>query len=247
VVAAHTHSTVRRPAPAPVRREGGDGTAADDRRRAAVRRALRAGAHEGRQPADRHAADERLADDLSARITTARARTAGGVGGASTVRRPPPAAAGSRAPLALPRLGTGSPVPGALRAPAEAVLGEDLGDVRLHTGPAAAQLARHHDAEAFTVGDHVVVGAGVAGSDHRLLAHELAHVVQQRQHGPALQRQATGRPSSPGAGGDPQRARPSAVWRRWAGSCRPPRTATRPGPRPCWPPSPGWTWPTRPT
>jgi hypothetical protein len=60
----------------------------------------------------------------------------------------------------------------------------DLGDVRVHTGPRADTLARSVDAVAFTVGADVFFrqGAYDPQSHHgkELLAHELAHVVQQR-------------------------------------------------------------------
>jgi hypothetical protein len=63
-------------------------------------------------------------------------------------------------------------------------LGDGLEDVRVHDGPEAAGLARAVDARAFTVGGDVFFGEG----EHRpgtaegdgLIAHELAHVVQQR-------------------------------------------------------------------
>ncbi|MFL6201387.1 MAG: DUF4157 domain-containing protein [Thermoanaerobaculia bacterium] len=59
----------------------------------------------------------------------------------------------------------------------------DFGNVRLHTGPDAAELARSVQARAFTLGSSVVFGAGQYTPDsdggRRLLAHELTHVVQQ--------------------------------------------------------------------
>ncbi|MGW6194759.1 eCIS core domain-containing protein [Kribbella sp. NPDC055110] len=58
-----------------------------------------------------------------------------------------------------------------------------FGDVVIHTGPASAELADTLDAAAFTIGRHVVFGAGKYDPDtlrgRMLLAHELAHVVQQ--------------------------------------------------------------------
>jgi hypothetical protein len=53
----------------------------------------------------------------------------------------------------------------------------DFSHVRLHTGAAAARSAEALGARAFTVGEHIVLGR--EGGDHGLLAHELAHVVQQ--------------------------------------------------------------------
>jgi hypothetical protein len=63
-------------------------------------------------------------------------------------------------------------------------LGDDLADVRVHTDAGADSLARSVDARAFTTGSDVFFAAGQyqpSSSDgEQLLAHELAHVVQQR-------------------------------------------------------------------
>jgi hypothetical protein len=67
-------------------------------------------------------------------------------------------------------------------------LGDDFTDVTIHRDAAAAELARSVSARAFTVGNDVFFAPGeyrpstTAGS--RLLAHELAHVVQQRGASP---------------------------------------------------------------
>ncbi len=62
--------------------------------------------------------------------------------------------------------------------------GHDFSGVRVHTGPEAAQSAAAVGALAYTVGDSVVFGQGryapQTTAGQRLLAHELAHVVQQR-------------------------------------------------------------------
>lgn len=77
------------------------------------------------------------------------------------------------------------------RRAAERTLGASLADVRVHSDVAAQVAARRVDAAAFTLGSDVVVGPST-GRDHaasrRLLAHELAHVVQQRRDGVSLQR-----------------------------------------------------------
>lgn len=73
----------------------------------------------------------------------------------------------------------GVPMRGGLRAEMESRLGADFSDVRLHSGPAAAASAAALGAKAYTSGEHVVLGAG--GSDRHTLAHELTHVIQQRQ------------------------------------------------------------------
>jgi hypothetical protein len=60
----------------------------------------------------------------------------------------------------------------------------DFSRVRIHADAAAAASAREVSALAYTVGSHVVMGAGAPASDtaagRRLLAHELTHVIQQR-------------------------------------------------------------------
>jgi hypothetical protein len=76
----------------------------------------------------------------------------------------------------------------------ESRFGRSLGSVRVHDGPVASGLAKAARARAFTAGSDVVFGAGSYAPDtatgRRLLAHELAHVVQQRDVGRyALQRQ----------------------------------------------------------
>lgn len=59
----------------------------------------------------------------------------------------------------------------------------DFGHVRVHSGSDASEAARAVDARAFTVGPHIVFNAGEyqpqTTEGRRLLAHELAHVVQQ--------------------------------------------------------------------
>lgn len=70
------------------------------------------------------------------------------------------------------------------RSRAEAVLGADLGQARVHTGVGADALSRSLEARAFTTGSDIFFrrGAYNPGSRDglRLIAHELAHVVQQR-------------------------------------------------------------------
>ena len=75
------------------------------------------------------------------------------------------------------------PVDPAVAAVAEPRFGHDFGDVRVHVGEQAASSAAAIRARAFTAGEHIVLGPGASPSDTRLMAHELAHVVQQRQGG----------------------------------------------------------------
>ena len=66
----------------------------------------------------------------------------------------------------------------------ESRFGRDFRSVRVHTDPRAAVSAETIDARAYTVGRDIVFGrnqyAPKSHSGRRLLAHELAHVVQQR-------------------------------------------------------------------
>jgi hypothetical protein len=77
----------------------------------------------------------------------------------------------------------GRPLDGATRLVMEGRFGRDLSGVRVHEGGPAERSARAMWAEAFTVGQHIVFGAGryaPATRDGRhLLAHELAHVIGQ--------------------------------------------------------------------
>lgn len=97
-----------------------------------------------------------------------------------------PAEALSRAPAgpaAALALGAGSPLGEAERAELEPRVGGDLGDVRIHTGEEAGGMAEALGARAFTTGRNVVFGANEfapeTGEGRNLLAHELAHTVQQ--------------------------------------------------------------------
>ena len=70
--------------------------------------------------------------------------------------------------------------------------GRDVGHVRIHVGPQAAAAATAIDARAYTVGHHIVFGRDQyrpgTSEGKRLLAHELAHVEQQRAGVAASQR-----------------------------------------------------------
>jgi hypothetical protein len=64
----------------------------------------------------------------------------------------------------------------------ESRMGYDFGGVRIHTDSTAGLSARAIDAKAYTAGNNIVFGSGQyspnSASGMRLLAHELAHVVQ---------------------------------------------------------------------
>jgi hypothetical protein len=87
----------------------------------------------------------------------------------------------------------GQPLNQASRAFMEPRFGYDFSRVRVHTDSRAAKSAEAVNAQAYTVGSNIVFGANPGGAENlshqRLLAHELAHVVQQggRQPGGSLQ------------------------------------------------------------
>ena len=65
--------------------------------------------------------------------------------------------------------------------------GHDFSHVRVHTNAQAAESAQSFDAQAYTVGHHIVFDQGMyrpnSHAGRLLLAHELTHVVQQRRNG----------------------------------------------------------------
>jgi hypothetical protein len=81
------------------------------------------------------------------------------------------------------QLGRGAPLDGSVRSRLEPALGADLSHVRVHTDTGAAALSRSLRARAFTVGEHVAFGSGQyrpgTPVGDALLAHELAHTLQQ--------------------------------------------------------------------
>jgi hypothetical protein len=78
----------------------------------------------------------------------------------------------------------GRPLEEAPRQVMEHRFGTDFRHVRIHSDASAAASARAVEAHAYTVGHHVVFGAGryapQTPGGQRLLAHELAHTIQQR-------------------------------------------------------------------
>ncbi len=108
---------------------------------------------------------------------------------AAAVARPAPAATARARPAAgsaqrMPgRLGAGQPLAMPLRRRLEQSLNADLAAVRVHTDAAAQRAAAQAGARAFAYGEDIVLAKGEQPDDLALLAHEVAHVIQQR--GPA--------------------------------------------------------------
>ncbi|HWK89090.1 MAG TPA: DUF4157 domain-containing protein, partial [Longimicrobium sp.] len=95
--------------------------------------------------------------------------------------------AASAAPVAAatappPGLGGGAPLEPGVRGRYEGYFGRPLGHVRVHDGPAADRSARLNLSRAYARGSHLVFARGAldaaSPAGGRLLAHELAHVVQ---------------------------------------------------------------------
>jgi len=84
--------------------------------------------------------------------------------------------------------GTGRPLPTSVRRSMESAFGTDLSDVRVHTGDTAARLNASLQSTAFTTGRDIAFADGMPDTRSRdgqhLLAHELAHVLQNRGPGP---------------------------------------------------------------
>jgi hypothetical protein len=81
----------------------------------------------------------------------------------------------------------GRPLDPAVRRRMQESLGADFSAVRIHDDAPTRARVDASGARAITVGAHIAVGAEAmalhAGADAELLAHELAHVVQQTQRG----------------------------------------------------------------
>lgn len=97
-------------------------------------------------------------------------------------------AAGHSAAREVPRSHAGQPLDPSTRAFMEERFDHDFSGVRIHADERAACLAEGLGADAYTVGSHVTFSRGrFAPGDaegRELLAHELAHVVQQSESRP---------------------------------------------------------------
>jgi hypothetical protein len=93
---------------------------------------------------------------------------------------------------------SGRPLDPATRAFFEPRFGQDFSQVRVHSDRPAAESAKALNAQAYTMGNHIIFGerfgAPATQAGLQLLAHELTHVVQQGTHLRAIQRLPT--PSS---------------------------------------------------
>lgn len=139
---------------------------------------------------------EREADQVADQVVGG--RTNPGVGtGAIRVQRVTssgPAGAGP-APASVDRVlaGPGRPLEPTLRQDMGVRFGQDFSRVRVHADREGQESARDVQADAYTVGNHVVFAADrfspLSTTGRRLIAHELTHVVQQKAGSIGLQRQ----------------------------------------------------------
>jgi hypothetical protein len=146
-------------------------------------------------PADSH---ERAADRIADKVTSAfnhvdRARPTQSPAG------PPREAAETPASVVKVLAGAGRPLDDATRHDMQRRFGHDFSRIRIHDTALAEQSARDVDAKAFTVRDTIVFGAGRYAPGTRagqhLIAHELAHAIDQESSGTTrLDRQPKGRP-----------------------------------------------------
>jgi Domain of unknown function (DUF4157) len=108
--------------------------------------------------------------------------------GQPTIRRAATNGVTSRAtaPASVGRVlaGSGRPLDPPVRRNMERRFGNDFSRVRVHTGAAAEQSVRELSARAYTVGQDIAFGPGQFAprtrAGQQLLAHELAHTLQQR-------------------------------------------------------------------
>jgi hypothetical protein len=135
------------------------------------------------------AAADRLADSALSRLRGGHAHAAGAPAPSGTVQRSVVPGgelaggtldAGTAAEITR-RTGGGRPMDEPVRRRMEGAFGQSFSSVRLHDDKAAADLSGSIQAQAFTTGNDVFLGSGVntaTPGGERVLAHELAHVVQ---------------------------------------------------------------------
>lgn len=119
-------------------------------------------------------------------------------------------------------LGPGRPLESGVRMRMERAFGQSFAQVRTHTDPVGRRLSAEQHARAFTVGNDIAFGAGEyrpgTPMGDALIAHELAHVVQ--QHGASPEAQTKGA-TGPGYGAlerDADDAALGAVASLWSGT-----------------------------
>src|ERR1700733_1729402 len=93
-------------------------------------------------------------------------------------------AGGADSAIATASPSSGQSLPGEIQRKLETSLGADLSSVRVHTGGESQSAAHAVGAKAYTMGQDIHFGAGpydpTSSSGEHLLAHEVAHTVQQQ-------------------------------------------------------------------
>jgi hypothetical protein len=108
---------------------------------------------------------------------------------------PPPPVSPPAVSSSTPALPGGSPLAPEIRKPLEKSFSTNLQDVRVHSDVGAHNVAHSLSTRAVTYGSDIFLGRGERPTDMRVMAHEAAHVVQQRGA------PATAQPFSPGSDG----------------------------------------------
>jgi hypothetical protein len=107
----------------------------------------------------------------------------------------------------------GQPLDAPTRSFFAARFGHDFANVRVHADAQAAESARSVSALAYTVGSHVVFGAGQyapnTSAGKRLLAHELTHVIQQSGGAPGAADSIPAHPTGEAAANSSKAGQPS--------------------------------------
>lgn len=124
-------------------------------------------------------------EEISAQIRGSRPAIAGAASGAGvSFKANPGGAHTTQSPMSvMQRLGKGSTLDSTTRGRMESTFGSSFSNVEIHTDSQASVLSNDMNARAFTVGNHIAFGSGeykpgtLIGD--ALIAHELAHVVQQ--------------------------------------------------------------------
>jgi len=76
--------------------------------------------------------------------------------------------------------GGGAALPSGIRGEMEGAFGVCFADIRVHSDSESRELNRGISARAFTIGSDVFLGDSASANNADLIAHELAHAVQQR-------------------------------------------------------------------
>jgi hypothetical protein len=130
--------------------------------------------------------------------------------------------AGAQSHVVKAALGQGQPLDSSLRSQMESAFDHDFSHVQVHTGVKAGALSTGFNARAFTIGNDIAFGAG----EYRpgtligdaIMAHELAHVVQQRGSHSARGIQPTTTPSQHALEEDADNSAIGAVISMWTGT-----------------------------